>query len=363
MAEDWSANVLKYVPDADAGVIKAIVRYCGIALQKRDSSLVSFSDPKETARVRDNFLKKKLGLTHSDEKLDEAIAAVGVRMKGENFKNRVTVYYLLADHFGMLTLFGAAAKAAGSAAGAAAAAGAGALGLAAIGVDGAAAAVAPRPSPPPAAAPPAPAPSAAPAAAKTFSGQTAQDEDTGGGMGWWPWLLLALLVAALVWYLWGNRDQTGDDGAGSGAEVSAPAVGPSATGTESATPEATAAAAVAIPAGAGVVSGERDGKPMVTVYFDTGKTMVAPAFGAAATGLQSYLGANAGSTLAVSGFSDPSGNAAANAALSKKRAQAVKAALVGAGVADASVALVKPDAAIDATTTAENARRVEVTVK
>ena len=70
MAEDWAANVRKYVPDADDGIIAGIVRYCGIALQKRDSSLVSFTDPAETGRVRENFLKKKLGLTIVTEKVD-----------------------------------------------------------------------------------------------------------------------------------------------------------------------------------------------------------------------------------------------------------------------------------------------------
>ena len=99
MAEDWAANVKKYVPDADDDIIAGIVRYCGIALQKRDSSLVSFTDPAETGRVRENFLKKKLGLTDPDADLDAAIAGVGEKMKGENFRNRVTVYYLLADHF------------------------------------------------------------------------------------------------------------------------------------------------------------------------------------------------------------------------------------------------------------------------
>ena len=126
MAEDWAANVKKYVPDADDGIIAGIVRYCGIALQKRDSSLVSFTDSKETDRVRENYLKKKLGLTHSDEKLDAAIADVGLRMKGENFKNRVTVYYLLAEHFGVLGMFSKAGKAAAT--GAAAVAGLASLG-------------------------------------------------------------------------------------------------------------------------------------------------------------------------------------------------------------------------------------------
>lgn len=111
MAEDWAVDVKKYVPAADAGVIAGIVRYCGIALQSRDASLVAFSDKEEIARVRNNFLKKKLALTQPDAELDKAIAAVGDRMKTDRTKNRVTVYYLLADHFGKLSAFTAAKKA------------------------------------------------------------------------------------------------------------------------------------------------------------------------------------------------------------------------------------------------------------
>ena len=111
MAEDWAANVRTYVPDADDAVIAGIVRYCGIALRNRDSSLVSMTDPVETGRVRDKFLKKKLGLALPDEALDAAIAEVGQVMRQENFKNRVTVYYLLADKFGALDLFRKGSKA------------------------------------------------------------------------------------------------------------------------------------------------------------------------------------------------------------------------------------------------------------
>ena len=105
MAEDWAADVKKYVPDADAKAIAGIVRYCGIALQKRDSSLVSFSDKAELTRVRDNFLKKKLGLSIPDPELDQAIMDVSNRMKGDRSKNRVTTYYLLAEKFGKLSAF------------------------------------------------------------------------------------------------------------------------------------------------------------------------------------------------------------------------------------------------------------------
>ncbi len=105
MADEWAADVKKYVSDADEKAISGIVRYCGIALQKRDSSLVSFSDKDEVARVRENFLKKKLGLTESDAELDKAISAVAEKMKGSRSRNRVTVYYLLAEHFGKLSAF------------------------------------------------------------------------------------------------------------------------------------------------------------------------------------------------------------------------------------------------------------------
>jgi hypothetical protein len=105
MAEDWAADVKKYAPAADDAAIKGIVRHCGIALQKRDSALVSFSDKTELDRVREGFLKKKLALTDSDADLDAAIADVGQTLKDDRTKNRVTVYYLLADTYGKLDLF------------------------------------------------------------------------------------------------------------------------------------------------------------------------------------------------------------------------------------------------------------------
>ena len=105
MATDWAADVKKYVADADDAAIAGIVRYLGIALRNRDSALVSFSDKTETDRVRNNFLKKKLGLTQADATLDKAIAKVGEVLKADRTKNRVTVYYLLAAEFKKLSLF------------------------------------------------------------------------------------------------------------------------------------------------------------------------------------------------------------------------------------------------------------------
>jgi hypothetical protein len=105
MAENWADDVKRFAPTANDKAIAGIVRYCGIALQNRDSSLVSFTDKAEVARVRDNFLKKKLGLAQPDGELDTAIAAVGDSMKVNKAKNRVTAYYLLAERFGKLSMF------------------------------------------------------------------------------------------------------------------------------------------------------------------------------------------------------------------------------------------------------------------
>jgi len=102
---DWMADVRVYAPDADEHAVGTLVKYLGIALRNKDSSVVSFSSKDELKTVRENFLKKKLGLTNPDAELDKAIAAVGEKMKNANSKNRVTVYYLLAEHFGKVPAF------------------------------------------------------------------------------------------------------------------------------------------------------------------------------------------------------------------------------------------------------------------
>lgn len=97
---DYSADIAKYTTDVNADAVKAIVAYCGIALQKRDSSLVSGSDAKELATVRDGFAAKKLGL--APEAAEAGMKTVLDKMKGEHNKSRVTFYYLLAEATGTL---------------------------------------------------------------------------------------------------------------------------------------------------------------------------------------------------------------------------------------------------------------------
>lgn len=447
MAVNWLDHVRKYAPDADEVVVDKIVKYLGIALRNRDSSLVSFTDSSETDRVRDNFLKKKLGLTHSDADLDAAIQGVGATMKGDRTKNRVTVYYLLAQHFGLLNVFGGSAspvkaaeadveaaeidakgkiddaadtsKAKLAAAGAAVAAAAATakdkvtdtatdakdkiadtasdakdkavevasdakekveetahaagtkIAAAGAAVAGAAALAGSKVS------------AAAHDAGDKVSGaadavgdkahhayESFTDDSDGGGMGWLKWLLLAaLLVLALFFLLKMCNKHEGEPVTGAGTEVSSTATTGDATmngavdATTNGAAAATNGAAAAVPAGADAIGAERDGKPMLTVYFDTGKSEVSNNLATAALNVKSYLDANPAATLAVSGFNDPTGNAAANAALSKSRAENVKAALVAAGFPADKITLEKPADATGTGATNAKSRRVEVVVK
>lgn len=102
---DWAADVKKYASHADDAVIAKVVRHCGIALQKADSSLVSFSDKAELDRVKKGFMTKKLEIT-DEAKADALLAEVEEAMKADRTKNRVTFYDLLAEKAGRLDVFG-----------------------------------------------------------------------------------------------------------------------------------------------------------------------------------------------------------------------------------------------------------------
>ena len=105
-----------------------------------------------------------------------------------------------------------------------------------------------------------------------------------------------------------------------------------------------------------------DAAKTARLYFASGSAAL-PAD--AADTLSHVLMTLQGSTEAkavISGFHDASGDAAKNAALSKQRAEAVKQALVDAGIAADRIDLRKPQATTGGTD-ADEARRVEVTVE
>lgn len=316
---DWAADVKRYVPDADDGVIAKIVSYCGIALRSRDASMVSFTDKTETDRVRENFCKKKLGLTDPDEVLDGAIAKVGERMSDTNFRNRVTVYYLLAEHFGKLGLFGAAPVAAAAV-----------TPIVPLAATAAAAAAAPV---------------AAHAAAAPQQHGKSDDGIFGFAALVFGGAAAIMLIAAIAGsYVAGRFDAAPP-------EPAAPAPAPAA-----------APAAPAIPEGAGIVSEVIEGRPKVSVYFALAEAAIAPEFAAAVAPVREWLAAHPDDRVQLSGFTDPTGDAAANAELAKNRAQSVAAALEKEGIAADRIDLVKPEDSSDEKVDLAGARRVEITV-
>ena len=92
---DYKSDIAKYTSNIDEKAITATVRYCGIALQTRDASLVSCTDTAETDRIRNGFALKVLGLGEAEAA--QAINAICEKMKADNNKQRVTFYYLLAE--------------------------------------------------------------------------------------------------------------------------------------------------------------------------------------------------------------------------------------------------------------------------
>jgi len=83
----------------DMKLLTAVTIGCGPSIYNADASTVSAGDPKELARVKKNFLVKKLGLKDTP-KLDEGIQAV-IDTYGRSNRNkyRAVVYYLLVKHF------------------------------------------------------------------------------------------------------------------------------------------------------------------------------------------------------------------------------------------------------------------------
>ena len=98
---------------------------------------------------------------------------------------------------------------------------------------------------------------------------------------------------------------------------------------------------------------------VVKFYFASGKADLAP--GALVALGDAIAAAKAGKQLVLSGFHDATGDPAFNAELAKQRALAVRDALVGAGVAESSLELKKPEQTTGTGNDAE-ARRVEVMI-
>ena len=220
------------------------------------------------------------------------------------------------------------------------------------------------------------------------AGMNAASAAGGGLMKWLPWLAAGAAALFLLSYCNKGGDaakQAADNAkatvaaapaaveakvaavtapAVDAAKVAADAAAAAAASAKATADAAAKAVADAIPAGAGLVGYMADGMPALKVYFDTGKTDVAKEFGDKAKDIVEFLKANSGAKAIVSGYNDPTGNAAQNAELSKNRAKGVAAALKAAGIADDRVMLEKPaNTTAGAALSNAEARRVEVTIR
>lgn len=85
---------------ADMDLLTKVTIGCGPSIYNDDASTVSASDAAELARIRKNFLVKRLGLADGPA-LEEGIRAVIERYGRSNRnKYRAVFYYLLVTHFG-----------------------------------------------------------------------------------------------------------------------------------------------------------------------------------------------------------------------------------------------------------------------
>ena len=123
------------------------------------------------------------------------------------------------------------------------------------------------------------------------------------------------------------------------------------------------AAAPAVPEGEGLLAETRDGKPALVLFFAVAKSDVTNELTAESSKLKDYLDSNPDARLSVSGYVDPTGDAAFNAELAKSRAEKVAAALAAAGIARERIDLDKPADIVAGDASYANDRKVEVTIK
>jgi len=103
--QEHKATLAKYTSNINEPALQGLARTYALVLSKQDSRLVSCGDAAEKQTVRENFLKKKLGLTHSDADLDAAVDEICAKVKEDRQKSRLVFYYLLAEKYNLLANF------------------------------------------------------------------------------------------------------------------------------------------------------------------------------------------------------------------------------------------------------------------
>ncbi|PKP82070.1 MAG: DUF2853 domain-containing protein [Alphaproteobacteria bacterium HGW-Alphaproteobacteria-18] len=98
LVEKYIADLKEKVGETrpDLALLDACVKACGPAIYKSDAATVAASDKEELARVKMNFIGKRLGVT-DEAKADAAIkAAIEKYGRSVRAKHRPVVYYLIA---------------------------------------------------------------------------------------------------------------------------------------------------------------------------------------------------------------------------------------------------------------------------
>jgi hypothetical protein len=91
-------------PDMD--LLTKVTIGCGPSIYDADASTVAGSQPGELETVKENFLKKKLGLADGPELMEAIHKVIETYGKSERNKYRAVVYYMLTKHFGKESVYG-----------------------------------------------------------------------------------------------------------------------------------------------------------------------------------------------------------------------------------------------------------------
>ncbi len=180
--------------------------------------------------------------------------------------------------------------------------------------------------------------------------------------------IVALLIVPLVAQMHGGKDAVAMSSQTS-APVAVVAPAPAVVAPAPAAMPAAAAPAAATTIGddgSFVVTGKADGANstgLMKVYFASGSAALPANADKGVTELVGYFKAKPNGKLALSGFVDPSGDAAKNAEIAKQRAFAVRDALKAGGVAEDKIDMQKPADITAGSTNAAEGRRVEVSLQ
>ncbi len=91
--------------DPDMDLLTKVTIGCGPAIYNADASTVAATQESELETVKENFLKKKLGLPEGPELMEAINKVIDQYGRSERNKYRAVVYYLLTKHFGKESVY------------------------------------------------------------------------------------------------------------------------------------------------------------------------------------------------------------------------------------------------------------------